>query len=169
MPPDDNAAENARAALAAKVKEVAREVAQEDRAASWDQLGFNIRTEHGMDRLRRVLNALQTCGLDVTTEAGVEKLRRVLTALAQCGFDPTTDIGLLRLQNTLGGFAFLEIDLHTERGKERAKDAFEWLFRSAERSKGRGKRILGWVGGLLGGGASLVAVLKVFTDWYNHR
>jgi hypothetical protein len=82
MPPDDydplQRQEDARVAAAARLAEVARKIAGEDRAQMWDQLGFNIRTDIGMERLRRVLNAIEAIGFEINDPKETQQSKRVV-------------------------------------------------------------------------------------------
>ncbi len=82
MPPDDydpvQRQEDARVAAAARLAEVARKIATEDRAQMWDQLGFNIRSDAGMDRLRRVLNAIEILGFEINDPKGAQQSKRAV-------------------------------------------------------------------------------------------
>jgi len=80
--PDDYSAEqrqeDARVAAAARLADVARRIAVEDRAQMWDQLGFNIRTDVGIDRLRRVLGAIEMLGFEISDPKGAQQSKRVV-------------------------------------------------------------------------------------------
>lgn len=80
--PDDYSAEqrqeDARVAAAARLADVARRIAVEDRAQMWDQLGFNIRTDAGIERLRRMLNAIEMLGFEINDPKGAQQSKRVI-------------------------------------------------------------------------------------------
>lgn len=82
MPPDDydplQRQEDARVAAAARLAEVARKIAGEDRAQMWDQLGFNIRTDIGIERLKRVLNAIEAIGFEINDPKETQQSKRVV-------------------------------------------------------------------------------------------
>lgn len=78
--PDDYSAtqreDDQRIAAASRLADVARRVAAEDRAQFWDQLGFNTRNDSGLDRLRRVLNAVEALGIDTQDGEGLRRSKR---------------------------------------------------------------------------------------------
>ncbi len=80
--PDDYSAEqrqeDQRVAAAARLADVARRIAGEDRAQMWDQLGFNIRSDVGIERLRRVLGAIEMLGFEINDQKGAQQSKRVV-------------------------------------------------------------------------------------------
>lgn len=61
-----------------RLRQVAREVANEDRAAMWDRVNINIRTDVGVEKLENILKAFERLGLDVQTEEGRKKTRKTI-------------------------------------------------------------------------------------------
>lgn len=108
MPPDDydpaQRAEDARVAAAARLAEVARKVAGEDRAQMWDQLGFNIRTDAGLDRLRRTLIAIEAIGFEIHDMKGTQQSKRAVEWLYEAyGSSLTRNKRLLTWLTTVVG------------------------------------------------------------------
>ena len=81
MPPadeDTERLEEIREGRLAKAKVIAREVAAEDRALMWDRLGFDVRTEAGIARLRFTLLAWERLGLDVVSDDRHARTRKMI-------------------------------------------------------------------------------------------
>lgn len=82
MPADDytpeQRQEDQRIAAASRLAEATRKIAAEDSAQFWDRLGFNVRTDAGLDRLRRVVNGADILGIDLSSREGTEEFRNTI-------------------------------------------------------------------------------------------
>lgn len=81
MSPDDDAQqrrEDARIAAESRLREAAIKVALDDRVAFWIELGFNVRSEADIARLRSALSAMETLGIEVRDVTGRQRSVRAV-------------------------------------------------------------------------------------------
>lgn len=73
--------DDATVAAKARIRDQVAEILREDRPAFWDQLGFNVRVESGIERLRNTLNGFAALGINVGDPKEMAKLERALAWL----------------------------------------------------------------------------------------